>query len=485
MSRLPKLSNWVGKVLLTEVGKTLRLGNVARGIDPDDAINRLQYDEAVDRITDLEDGVVAPTTNTINSGGELTINGVNLLQMDVAAVNYTISGIVYDEVSTSSVILNDGDATYARIDAVVLTTSGVEKITGTASATPVSPTIPSNNILLSYIDVPAGATSITGGTILVATLYVSMNGNDSTAQRGSTTRKYRTVARAKLFAQSGDVIYVEPGTYSFSATLAKNGITYKIDNAILTNTTTANSLGDGGVTLSYKIYGIGASTIRQTNDNGMFCEFTLHSSIEINNMTLSDSRSQATGIGMFRMILATTNTIILNNCVINCVQCPFITNTGVANIRFTECTINKTGATNTSCGVLLRANCVFHAVRCKFTGTSISTSGLAIEGGGLIQAGAGTMVIDDCRFIDAGAYGTIAMESGITAIFAGINIIKSTSTAPSLYKTSAAGAGNLDLPISGTIYTNIAVSLQDSGSGDALTYQGGTLIQDANITYLN
>lgn len=62
MSRFPKLSNWVGKVLLTEIGKTLRLGNVARAVDNDDAVNLAQLNEGLAAAGSVSDVAYNATT---------------------------------------------------------------------------------------------------------------------------------------------------------------------------------------------------------------------------------------------------------------------------------------------------------------------------------------------------------------------------------------------------------------------------------------
>lgn len=46
----PKLTGYKGKLLITDKGKELRLGQIADGIDPDDAINKSQFDAAIEQI---------------------------------------------------------------------------------------------------------------------------------------------------------------------------------------------------------------------------------------------------------------------------------------------------------------------------------------------------------------------------------------------------------------------------------------------------
>lgn len=119
-----------------------------------------------DRITALEN--VEPTASGSNlvSGGGVSLTGG--LTLTVSAALYNILGVAK---SSDETILTaaTADPTNPRYDVVALDENGdAVLITGTPAATPVVPTVdPATQLYLTFISIPAGATSISGTETII------------------------------------------------------------------------------------------------------------------------------------------------------------------------------------------------------------------------------------------------------------------------------------------------------------------------------
>lgn len=82
--------------------------------------------------------------------------------VDIAAGSCQIDETTYTESGTTNVSITAADATYARRDIIIYdkSTSNPIVVDGVASAHPVAPNLPDDDILLAIINVPANATSI-------------------------------------------------------------------------------------------------------------------------------------------------------------------------------------------------------------------------------------------------------------------------------------------------------------------------------------
>lgn len=439
------------------------------------------------------------TANTINFGGEVSIDAVDELQINIQPVNYTISGVTYDIPGVSNEILDAGDATYDRIDAIVLTAAGVDKITGVPSATPVSPTIPGNYILLAYIDIPTLATSGSGASLPATVVYISSYGNDFTGQRGNADRPFKTIDVGKIYAQLGDEIWILPGVYEVAASMAKNGVTYRLFSATINSDFAGSPIGDGGTSgITYKVIGDRYSSINNLNAAGWIGYYTgTFSTVEIYDINLTCARNitNDVAVGSFRLQSA-FSTLIMKRCSLTVINIPFVFhgNAGLlVNATIEDTFIEKTGTTGDSGGILIRpyATAIFR--RCIFKGSSVSTfvNMAGREFGGLISVGASTVIestcqLEDCSFIDSGTFGTIAVETGATLIFIGNNVIYTDSTAPAIWKASIVAApANVNIKNIGSLYSNLDDAVEDVGGGDTITYQVGERIVDSNVIVLN
>jgi hypothetical protein len=103
-------------------------------------------------------GAAAP--DGIVSGLSLSISG---LSVSVTSGQWRIAGTLYHTSSTSSLTLSTADPTDDRIDLVYAdNTNTIAVITGTASANPVKPSLPTNSIEVGFALVTPSSTSTTG-----------------------------------------------------------------------------------------------------------------------------------------------------------------------------------------------------------------------------------------------------------------------------------------------------------------------------------
>ena len=106
-------------------------------------------------------------------------------------------------------------------------------------------------------------------------LHVMPSGDDSTGTTYRLDLPYATPWAAVAAAQSGDTVFVYPGSYNSSSAadyLAKDGVTvHMMKNAVITYTGAANTvrpLYDQGVPITFKITGEGTLNLYQTQAGG-------------------------------------------------------------------------------------------------------------------------------------------------------------------------------------------------------------------------
>lgn len=109
------------------------------------------------RYPGLNEYLVESTGYGIVSGCEPTINN---LTVTVGAGVVHLSDGTRKELSATNITLNNADGTNPRIDLVYIDSTGAAaKVTGTASATPVVPSVPSGGISVAQVSVAAGAST--------------------------------------------------------------------------------------------------------------------------------------------------------------------------------------------------------------------------------------------------------------------------------------------------------------------------------------
>ena len=103
--------------------------------------------------------------------------GANM-SVDVASGSCFVDDTKYTESSTTNVVISAAHATLARKDIITYDTSAGNPaaVTGTAASTPVPPDIPSGDILLALVNVPAADTAITNSQIIDKIILVSPAG---------------------------------------------------------------------------------------------------------------------------------------------------------------------------------------------------------------------------------------------------------------------------------------------------------------------
>lgn len=131
---------------------------------------------------------------TCSGCGNVVWSGTGLT-FDVSAAFYNLYFIPYS-FSGGSITLSNGDATFDRFDAIVLTASGLDKIEGTPSSDPQLPQFdPCQNILLTYVFVQNNVTTFTPSLEVV--VYDEDAGGEWThTTGGSITANFVSTAQA-------------------------------------------------------------------------------------------------------------------------------------------------------------------------------------------------------------------------------------------------------------------------------------------------
>ena len=128
--------------------------------------------------------------------GEALFGFVGGLEIEVIWPIHYINGTQY-AAGTDTETLDAADATYDRFDAIIMTSAGLEKITGTPGATPEQPFVdPTTQLLVTYVLVEANEVDLTSDDVVVydegtETTVTSNNGTvDPLSTSGPLTGTY-------------------------------------------------------------------------------------------------------------------------------------------------------------------------------------------------------------------------------------------------------------------------------------------------------
>lgn len=115
----------------------------------------------------LNNMVNASKDNGVLSGLEVTAQGTPSMTLDVAAGQCHVDNETYEETAATTVVIGTAHATLPRLDIVCYDTSGTAAAVtaGTAASTPQPPNIPSGDILLAVVSIPATDTTISNDQI--------------------------------------------------------------------------------------------------------------------------------------------------------------------------------------------------------------------------------------------------------------------------------------------------------------------------------
>lgn len=150
-----------------------------------------------------------------------------------------------------------------------------------------------------------------------ATLYVdATNGSDDATTgglRGYRSRPFLTPAAARTAASSGDTIHVLPGSYSISASLAKDGVNWHFyAGASVTYAHDTNTDGiwdDGGAAMSFKVSGRGSFVRSTTNDFLAFSLIECSNSSSVISIEADSLTSTAGSDGICSAVTGSAGTI--------------------------------------------------------------------------------------------------------------------------------------------------------------------------------
>lgn len=154
----------LGNTAISLGGTALTFTGLSDPTNPSDVTTKNYVDTQIAAITGT-----GGTFSGVTSGCGVGWSGSGLV-FDVSAGTYSINGVSYT-VAASQVTLTAADGTNPRFDDIVVTTSSTsDKVTGTAAANPVIPTVdPATQLYLTAVSVPAGAT--TPGGVVTTLLY--------------------------------------------------------------------------------------------------------------------------------------------------------------------------------------------------------------------------------------------------------------------------------------------------------------------------
>lgn len=117
----------------------------------------LAGEDVAGTLSDMDLALAESTGYGIVSGCEPTISG---LTVTVGAGIVHLANGTRKEISATNITLDAADASNPRIDLVYITSTGtVAKVTGTAAASPVVPTLPSGGISVCNVAIAAGAST--------------------------------------------------------------------------------------------------------------------------------------------------------------------------------------------------------------------------------------------------------------------------------------------------------------------------------------
>ena len=193
-----------------------------------DEIHVVRHNESYrSKVSLLQGSVIADTTvgNSILSGGGVTYTGTGL-DYFVGADSYIINNVVYNIPVSNTVTLSDGHATLDRFDvfAIQITslttpvTASIVVVEGTASATPLEPSLDLiNQVKVGLRLVPAAETTDT--TTTVDAIY-----NENIEWTNTTLPTGATLTDATS-PYSGLINFLTPATSSDSVSWTDSGLT--------------------------------------------------------------------------------------------------------------------------------------------------------------------------------------------------------------------------------------------------------------------
>ena len=179
---------------------------------------------SVANIDSLEKYLAESTGYGIVSGCAPSISG---LTVTVAAGVVHLADGTRKEIASTNITLDNADPTNQRIDLVYINADGeVAKVTGTATASPSAPTLPSGGISVCNVMIAAGAT--TGVVNHVQTIapnlanYGIVNVKDYGAVGDGVTDDTQAI-QAAIDANPGKTIFFPEGTYLITQTIFPSG----------------------------------------------------------------------------------------------------------------------------------------------------------------------------------------------------------------------------------------------------------------------
>jgi hypothetical protein len=139
--------------------------------------NIAPQDKTLNTLVEVKRQLDERTGYGVASGLAITAQSTPNMTVAIAAgVCYEANGMRYAVTAVSAQAITASDATNPRIDAIYEHRGGAYYLAGTAVASPVPPTIPSDGLLLAWVSVAAGVTAITSA--MITSKKKTLNGED-------------------------------------------------------------------------------------------------------------------------------------------------------------------------------------------------------------------------------------------------------------------------------------------------------------------
>jgi len=125
--------------------------------------------------------------------------------------------------------------------------------------------------------------NVLGNFTTTQVIFVSQSGDATDTRTGISVynpwRPFASLSAAKTAATSGDVIHVEPGTYTVTSSIAKNGVSWEgtVYTVISCTTAGVSIFDDGGSSMSFNVSNFGA--LESTGSGGSVAKATHVSSV--------------------------------------------------------------------------------------------------------------------------------------------------------------------------------------------------------------
>lgn len=312
-----------------------------------------------------------------------------------------------------------------------------------------------------------------GGTNYANKIIVDPNGNDGTAVVGDITKPFLTINAAINAASAGDLVWVNPGSYTPTAIMNKNDVVLYLEKGVTITTNfssfTFGIFGDNGTPSNFAVLGYG-DIIQNATDSKIAAIAGVGSTLILECNSLVDNRDQGIGAQRCSFVFVNGTGIIRVKTTFHCPLTGGFLIAGPANVKVYGGTwtvdLDAIAEVRGGPGPRLR----FYGAELKHTSNSSHAFQI-----GFTSAGTGNILeLHDCILTATGTGQAIATSNGVQDIvFKGENIITVNSATYTFSGNAVQSWRNY-----GKIFRN-----KGSDPSNTITLLYGDDVIDAGITY--